>query len=80
MGKKLYVGNLPYSVTNAELKKYFEQYGVVITASIVNDRDTGRSRGFGFVEMNDVNVALAESDGSYLNGRQLKVSLAKEKK
>jgi RNA recognition motif-containing protein len=57
MGKKLYVGNLSYSVTNASLEELFSQFGRVNSAEVVQDRDTGRSKGFGFVEMADDNAA-----------------------
>jgi RNA recognition motif-containing protein len=58
VGKKLYVGNLSYSVTNSSLEELFSQFGRVQSAEVVQDRDTGRSKGFGFVEMSDDNAAL----------------------
>lgn len=57
MAKKLYVGNLPYSVTSASLEQMFSQFGTVKSAEVIQDRDTGRSKGFGFVEMADDNAA-----------------------
>ncbi len=57
MGKKLYVGNLSYSVTSSSLEELFAQYGEVRSAQVIQDRDTGRSKGFGFVEMADDNAA-----------------------
>lgn len=59
MGSKLYVGNLPYSMTNASLEAMFAQYGGVRSAQVVQDRETGQSKGFGFVEMNDNSAAQA---------------------
>src|SRR5205085_8257237 len=67
MGKKLYVGNLPYSVTDGDLQSMFEAYGSVQSAQVIMDRDTGRSKGFGFVEMGSDAEAQAAIDG--LNGK-----------
>ena len=78
----IYVGNLPYSATEEQLKTMFGEYGEVTTASIIQDRDTGRSKGFGFVEMtNDAAAeqaiqALNETD---MNGRNIKVNQARPK-
>lgn len=58
MGKKLYVGNLSYSVTSTSLEEMFTPFGAVQSAQVIEDRDTGRSKGFGFVEMSDDNAAL----------------------
>ena len=66
MGKKLYVGNLAYSMTDGELQSLFEEYGTVESAQIIMDRETGRSKGFGFVEMADAEAA----DGDELLGRR----------
>src|SRR5687767_4235573 len=77
---KLYVGNLPFSTGNSELEQLFSGIGTVESATVVEDRETGRSRGFGFVEMasaEDGNKAIAELDGSEFDGRQLKVNEAK---
>ena len=78
---KLYVGNLAWRATEAELKDFFSQFGTVRSASIVTDRDTGRSRGFGFVEMDDADMqkALDGANGRDLGGRQLRVSEARER-
>ena len=78
----IYVGNLPYSATEEQLKTMFGQYGEVTSASIVKDRDTGRSKGFGFIEMTENSAAeeaiqaLNESD---MNGRNIKVNQARPK-
>jgi RNA recognition motif-containing protein len=68
MGKKLYVGNLSYSVDSSELEQLFAAHGQVVSAQIINDRDTGRSKGFGFVEM--ANDAEAEAAIQALNGHE----------
>jgi RNA recognition motif-containing protein len=76
----IYVGNLPHATTDQELKDVFSEYGEVDSASIITDRDTGRSRGFGFVEMPDdgeANNALKNLNGSELGGRTLTVNEAK---
>lgn len=80
MGTKLYVGNLNFQTQELDLRDHFAQHGEVISASIVTDRDTGRSRGFGFVEMADeagAQAAQSGLDGQDLDGRQLKVNEAK---
>jgi RNA recognition motif-containing protein len=80
MAKRLYVGNLAYSVTSDELQEIFEQYGQVRSAQVLSDRETGRSRGFGFVEMeNDAEAdeAIAALDGQEHGGRRLTVNEAK---
>jgi RNA recognition motif-containing protein len=80
MSKRLYVGNLKYTVTSAQLQELFEQYGSVSSASVLSDRETGRSRGFGFVEMTDDDEALSaiESlDGQDFDGRRLTVNEAR---
>ncbi len=82
MGKKLYVGNLPFSATEAELRKLFEGQGVVATVNLINDRETGRPRGFGFVEMQDeagANKAVSALNGRDFGGRSLNVSEANER-
>jgi RNA recognition motif-containing protein len=74
----LYVGNLPFSATTDDLSETFSQYGVVTRASIVTDRETGRSRGFGFVEMSSGGPeAIAALNGADLNGRALTVNEAR---
>mgnify|MGYP006281800527 CR=1 FL=1 len=80
MGTKLYVGNLSYETQEFDLREHFAQFGEVVSANIITDRDSGRSRGFGFVEMADqegATRAQQESDGHELDGRQLKVNEAK---
>ena len=80
--KNLYVGNLPHSTTEAELRTIFQEHGAVERVSIVTDRETGRARGFAFVEMTDsgeADKAIAALDGSDLGGRAMKVNDAKPK-
>src|SRR5258707_4374148 len=82
MGKKLYVGNLGYSVTDADLEKMFAAHGTVESAQIIMDRDTGRSKGFGFVEMKteqEAQAAIAALNGKDSGGRALTVNEAKPK-
>ena len=82
VGKKLYVGNLSYRVTDESLAEIFAQYGSVVKAQVVMDRDTGRSRGFGFVEMGDDESAQAAIDGMHdreFEGRRLTVNEARER-
>ena len=78
---KIYVGNLSWNTTDAELKSLFEASGTVHSASVVMDRETGRSRGFGFVEMDDADGARAISklNGREVGGRNLNVSEARAK-
>ncbi len=79
-GKKLYVGNLPYSVSSNELESLFSQFGTVESAQVIIDRDTGRSKGFGFVEMSTHEEAQAAIDGlsgKEINGRALTVNEAR---
>lgn len=80
MGKKIYVGNLPYSATDQSLSELFASHGSVNSARIIMDRDTGRSKGFGFVEMAvaaDADNAIQKLNGSSVDGRALNVSEAK---
>jgi RNA recognition motif-containing protein len=77
MENKLYVGNLPYSTTEADLQDTFSPYGTVTSATIITDRETGRSKGFGFVEMSTEEEALAAIsglDGTQMEGRTIKVN------
>ncbi|HOF19240.1 MAG TPA: RNA-binding protein [Phycisphaerae bacterium] len=78
----IYVGNLPYSVNDAELQQMFSEHGAVKSAKVVMDRETGRSRGFGFVEMPDdaeAQAAIAAMNGQDMDGRKLVVNVAKPK-
>ena len=78
----IYVGNLPFTTTAADLETLFGEYGAVDNAAIINDRETGRSRGFGFVEMGSAEAAeksISALNGKDLGGRQLTVNLAKER-
>jgi len=80
LGKKLYVGNLSYSMTDADLQNLFEQHGAVQSAQVIKDRDTGRSKGFGFVEMDssaEAQAAISALNGQDLNGRSLTVNEAR---
>jgi RNA recognition motif-containing protein len=78
MGKNLYVGNLPYSTTADDLREEFGKYGTVTSAQIVMDRETGRSRGFGFVEMaHGGDEAIDQLNGAVFQGRALTVNEAK---
>ena len=78
MKKKLYVGNLPFETTESDLKDLFSQAGSVETVRLITDRDTGRSKGFGFVEMQEgADKAIAEMNGRDFNGRTLTVNEAR---
>jgi len=82
MGKKIFVGNLSFDTTSADLESLFAQAGTCTSATVITDRDTGRSRGFGFVEMSsasEAQKAIAELNGRELQGRTLNVSEAKER-
>lgn len=77
--KKLYVGNLPYSVDKDRLAEIFSAFGEVLSAVVITDRETGRSKGFGFVELEDEAAmkAIEEMDGKEVDGRNLKVNEAR---
>ena len=80
MGKKLYVGNLPYTIDDAGLESQFAAYGKVDSARVITDRDTGRSKGFGFVEMaadDEADKAIEALNGQPMGGRNLTVSEAR---
>src|SRR5262245_4994892 len=80
MGRKLYVGNLGYTVTSGDLEKMFEAHGTVESAQVIMDRDTGRSKGFGFVEMKtdqEAQAAIAALNGQDAGGRTLTVNEAR---
>ena len=82
MGKKLYVGNLPYTVTDSELQQMFEVHGAVTSAQVIMDRETGRSKGFGFVEMGgdaEAQAAITALNGQQMGGRPLTVNEARPK-
>lgn len=80
MSIKLYVGNLPYTLKDSELSDAFKQHGNVISAKVVIDKESGRSKGFGFVEMqneNEANSAIKALNGAEIKGRKLVVAAAK---
>src|SRR3954471_15048439 len=80
MGKKLYVGNLSYEVTDSDLEQMFAAHGTVQSAQVIMDRDTGRSKGFGFVEMGsdqEAQAAISAMNGKEFDGRALTVNEAK---
>ena len=81
MPKRIYVGNLPFSATDEEVRQMFAEYGSVNNVSLITDRETGRPRGFGFVEMaeGDTEAAISQLDGQPLDGRPLRVNEAKER-
>ena len=82
MGKKLYVGNIPFTTTEDELTQLFERHGTVQSVNVITDRETGRPRGFAFVEMESEQAAQAAQralDGSQLGGRSLRVNEAQER-
>jgi len=79
--KIIYVGNLPWSTDEAALRDIFSPLGEVLSAAVISDRETGRSRGFGFIEMNDADAdkAIAELNGREVDGRALRVNEARER-
>jgi len=79
--KKIYVGNLPFSATEEQIRTMFGPHGSVQSVNLINDRETGRPRGFGFVEISDEGLAPAIKalDGSEMDGRTLKVNQAEDK-
>ena len=78
---KLYVGNLPFDATEEDIRQLFEQHGAVHDVALITDRDTGRPRGFGFVEMDDeqANAAMSALNGIDFGGRNLNVNEARER-
>lgn len=79
MGDKLYVGNMSYDTSGADLEQLFGEFGTVRSAQVITDRDTGRSKGFGFVEMSsdqEAQAAIAALNGKEVDGRELKVNEA----
>ncbi len=79
MAQKLYVGNLPFSVTSDDLQALFAEYGEIHSVNLITDRDTGRPRGFGFVEMENAEAAISALNGHELQGRALNVNIARER-
>ena len=82
MGKKLYVGNLSFNTTDADLQQLFSEHGAILSAQVIMDRTTGQSKGFGFVEMESdaaAQAAIAALDGKDHGGRALKVNEARPK-
>ena len=82
MAKKLYIGNLSYQTTEDTLRNHFSGFGTVSSVKIVTDRDSGTSKGFGFIEMStdeEANAAIAGSNGIEFDGRQIRVNEAKDK-
>ncbi len=79
--KKLYVGNLPFSATEDEISELFGQHGTVHSVALINDRETGRPRGFGFVEVDDdaLQAMISALDGAEMGGRNLRVNEAQER-
>jgi cold-inducible RNA-binding protein len=83
MATNIFVGNLPFTTSSPELEELFSSYGAVSRAQVITDRDTGRSRGFGFVEMDDDDAArqaIESLDGSDMGGRQIKVNVARDRR
>lgn len=83
MSTNIFVGNLSFSTTNDTLRSAFESFGEVTSANVITDRDTGRSRGFGFVEMASAeaaNTAIEELDGSEIDGRRVNVNEARQRR
>jgi cold-inducible RNA-binding protein len=83
VGKRLYIGNIPFSVTEDELRDAFAQHGTVTGVDVITDRETGRPRGFAFVEMEDpvaADAAITALDGTDFGGRNLKVNEAQERR
>lgn len=80
MSKKIFVGNLPFSVTDSSLESNFAEFGSVVSAKVMMDRDTGRAKGFGFVEMasaEDAQAAITGLNGVSVEGRSINVTLAR---
>jgi len=83
LAKKLYVGNIPFTTTDADLRSLFEPHGAVTSVKVITDRETGRSRGFAFVEMDDATAAanaIRALDGSQMGGRSLRVNEAQDRR
>ena len=83
MSKKIYIGNLPFSSTEDELRAVFERHGQVSSVNVITDRETGRPRGFAFVEMDEASAAddaIRALDGSELGGRSIRVNEAQDRR
>ncbi len=82
MAKRIYVGNLPFKVTEDEIRALFSRHGDVHSVDIITDRESGRPRGFGFVEMDDdaAQAAIGALDGAEMGGRNLRVNEAKQRR
>ncbi|REJ73879.1 MAG: RNA-binding protein [Acidobacteria bacterium] len=82
MSKRIYVGNLPFSATEDEVREKFSEHGEVISVALITDRETGRPRGFGFVEMDDdaALAAISALDGQQMGGRSLRVNEAQPRR
>ena len=79
MAKKIYVGNLPFQATEDEIRNLFSPFGEVTSVNVIKDRETGRPRGFGFVEMENADAAIQELNGKDFNGRALRINEAKDR-
>ena len=82
MGKKIYVGNLPFSSTESDLRNVFERHGAIASVNVIMDRETGRPRGFAFIEMEEANAAsdaIRALDGTEMDGRNIRVNEAQDK-
>lgn len=79
MAMKLYVGNLPYTATEASVRELFSQHGTVLSVVLPTDRETGSPRGFGFVEMENAQQAMTALDGQEFGGRALRINEARER-
>ena len=83
MNKKIYVGNLPFSATESDLRSLFETHGAIASVDVITDRETGRARGFAFVEMEEASGAsdaIRALDGTDMGGRSLRVNEAQDKR
>jgi RNA recognition motif-containing protein len=81
MSQKLYIGNLPYRTTETDVRKYFSKFEPILSIVLIADRETGRSRGFGFIELEDdrVDSAIQELGDTIFGGRNLRISRAKDR-
>ncbi|NLG16414.1 MAG: RNA-binding protein [Fibrobacter sp.] len=81
MSQKLYIGNLPYRTTESDIRKFFAKYEPIHSVALISDRESGRSRGFGFIELEDQNAdsAIAELSDSMFGGRNLRISRARDR-